>query len=153
MSIKQNTYHIIPKIGNFQLFPGLCLKSFREEEFFEDDAFWNINEMETTRILEYLNQRFEEEVSWSTEMKIYGKLDHDCIKIILDTNKIVSMSFRIDFTSNFDLFLQHILNFCDSFQLLIVDFDLNILELDFFQVKENITNSQNFKNYRKLSDL
>lgn len=152
MALYQCTYFIVPKTGNYNIFPGLNLDTFKEEVFFEDDYFWNDIELDISKIVGYLAEKFEEGESWSDELKVYGDIDHNCIKVLIEENKILSMSFRVDFILDYSLFLYKVIDFCKIFNFLIVDSDLNILDLDFYEIKKNIQFSKNFSNYRDLGD-
>ncbi len=87
----------MPKTGNYSLFSGLNLDAFKEDVFFEDHYFWDEIELGISKIVEYLAEKFEEGESWSDELKVYGDIDHNCIKVLIEENKILSMSFRVDF--------------------------------------------------------
>lgn len=153
MSIYQCTYFIVPKTGNYNLFPGLNLDTFKDDVFFEDHYFWNNIEPDISKIFEYLVENFEEGESWSDNLKIYGDNDHNCIKVLIEEKKISSMGLRIDFILDYSLFLCKGIDFCKTFDFLIVDSDLNILDLDFNEIKKNIETSKNFSIYRNLGDL
>ena len=152
MALYQCTYFIVPKTGNYNLFPGLNLNTFKEDIFFEDDYFWNNIELDISKVFEYLVEKFEEGESWSDELKIYGDIDHNCIKVLIEEDKILSISLRINFLFDYSLFLYKGINFCKTFNFLIVDCDLNILDLDFHEIKKNIETSKNFSKYRNLGD-
>lgn len=152
MALYQCTYFIVPKTGNYNLFSGLNLDTFKEDVFFEDHYFWNKIELDISKIVGYLVEKFEESESWSEELKVYGDIDHNCIKVLIEENKILSMSFRVDFILDYSLFLYKVIDFCKIFNFLIVDSDLNILDLDFYEIKKNIQISKNFSNYRDLGD-
>ena len=152
MALHQCTYFIVPKTGNYNLFSGLNLDTFKDDDFFEDHYFWNKIELDISKIFEYLEEKLEEGKSWSDELKIYGDIDHNCIKVFIEHNKILSISLRVDFIVDYSLFLYNVIDFCKIFNFLIVDSDLNILYLDFYEIKKNIECSKNFSNYRNLGD-
>ena len=152
MALYQCTYFIVPKTGNYNLFPGLNLDTFKDDVFFEDHYFWNNIELDISKIVEHLAAKFEEGESWSDKLKIYGDNDHNCITVFIEENKISSIGLRIDFLLDYSLFLYKGIDFCKTFNLLIVDSDLNILDLDFHEIKKNIETSKNFSKYRNLGD-
>ncbi len=149
MSIYQNTYFIVPRKGNYTLFEGINLKSFLEDDLlFEDDLFWNNRILELGKINNYLLQNFEEDVSWSEDLKIYGDNETNCIKLFFENNFVVSMSFRVNFTTDYSSFLNKIIEFCEINNLLIVDNDLNVLSIDYQTIVDNIMNSRAFEKYK-----
>src|SRR5690606_4166948 len=105
MALYQCTYFIVPKTGNYNLFSGLTLDTFREDVFFEDHCLWNNIKQDMSKILEYLGEKFEESESWTTELKIYGDIEHNCIKVLIEKKEILSINLRIDFTLDYSLFL------------------------------------------------
>ena len=152
MALYQCTYFIVPRNGNYNLFPGLNLDTFKEDVFFEDHYLWNNIGFDITKIFEYLVEKFEEGESWLDELKIYGEIDHNCIKVLTEEGKILSISLRIDFRFDYSLFLYKGIDFCEKFNFLIVDSDLNTLNLDFHEIKKNIETSKNFTEQRNLED-
>lgn len=154
MSIYQNTYFIIPKESEYTLFEGLNLRSFFEDGFFDDHLLWENNKLNYKDIEEYLfNKELSLGESWSKDLKIFGDNDVNCIKFLIEKEKITSTSFRINFTTNYDCFLMKTIEFCNRFNLFIVDNDLNILEYDFDKIEDNLLNSKAFSNYRDFNKL
>jgi len=152
MALYQCTYFIVPKTGDYNIFPGLNLDIFKKNIFFEDHYFWNNIELDLSKISNYLLEEFEEGESWSDELKIYGNIDHNCIKVLTEENKISSISLRIDFRFDYNFFLHKGIDFCKTFNFLVVDSDLKILDLDFHEIKKNIEASNNFSKYRNLQN-
>jgi len=152
MALYQCTYFIVPKTGNYNLFPGLNLDTFKDDVFFEDHYFWDESELNISKMLEYLEGEIDEGESWSDDLKIYGDNDHNCINVLIEDNKISSISLRLDFTLDYSLFLHKAIDFCKIFKFLIVDSDLNILNLDFYEIKKNIETSENFSKFRNLGN-
>jgi hypothetical protein len=151
MSVYQNTYFIVPRKGNYTLFEGLNLNSFMEEEgFFEDDLFWENLNCEYEDIESYLLKKFKVGKSWSKDLKIFGDIDVNSLEILLESNSIVSLSFRVNFKTDYRSFLNEVIDFCKLNDYLVVDNELNALSLDFETINENIHSS---KAYKKCSDF
>ncbi|KAA2216560.1 hypothetical protein [Maribacter flavus] len=148
MSVYQNEYFIVPKKGEHLLFEGLNLKSFLEDDFFEEDLFWIGQNIELVRLKPYLLENFGEDESWSDSLKIYGENEGNCIKIITEENAIVSITFRINFTTDYGKFITEILEFCKENGFMIVDNELYVLPLDYQAICNNILNSNAFENYK-----
>ena len=159
MAINQITFFLIPREGNYTLFEGLNLKSFLQDSIpedegfylFEDDLFWENLGYKFSEIKELLVNNFTEEESWSDEVKIFGHNDSNCIKIILDDDVIISVSFRINFVINYSNFLSKVIEFSKAKDFLIVDNRLDILNLDYDIINNNICDSDEYLNYKNFN--
>jgi len=150
MSVYQNEYFIVPREGNYTLFEGLNLKSFLEDDLFEDDLFWDGINVNLKKINTYLSGNFPEDNSWSERLKIYGNNDTNSINLLSKDNMIESMSFRVNFTTDYTIFLDKLIELCKLNDLLIVDNDLNVLSLDYQMIMDNIVNSKAFERYKQF---
>ncbi len=152
MSIYQNSYFIVPRRGNYSLFEGLNLKSFLEDDtLFEDDLFWDNLRLPIKEFESYLRKNFLEDASWSDDLKIYGNNETNCIKLIFENGFVNSVSFRVNFKTDYSKFLNKLIEFCERNNLLVVDNDLNILYLDYQVIVDNINSSKAFENYKKFT--
>jgi len=153
MSIYQNNFFIIPKKGDYSLFEGMNLSSFLDDIFFDDEFLWKNNTFNYDDIKKHLLKvGLEIGESWSEDLQIFGDNETNCIKIFIENRKIVSASFRINFLTDFSNFLKDTIEFCKVFNLFIVDNDLNILELDYEVIQNNLLNSKAFYNYNNFGN-
>jgi hypothetical protein len=150
MSIHQNSYFIVPKNGAYDLFSGLNLKSFLEDDFFEDDLFWKATDLNIQNLNDYLGNIFEINESWSESLNIYGNPDKNCIKVIHENNLVVSIILRISILTDYSKFIEKTIRFCELYNLVLVDSELDVLALDFNSIKKNIMDSKAFKNFKKF---
>ncbi|WP_298760644.1 hypothetical protein [uncultured Psychroserpens sp.] len=148
MSIFQNTYFIVPRNGNYDLFEDLNLKSFLEEEgLFDDDLFWEGLNYKYEKYKDYLMNIFEVGDSWSKKVKIFGNNDTNCLKLFVEEGFILSVSFRVNFKTDYAEFLRQVIEFCKINDYLVVDNKLDVLSLDFETINYNIINSTAFKRF------
>lgn len=147
MSVYQNSYFIVPRKGNYTLFEGLNLNSFFEDDLFEDDLLWEDLNYKYVEYEDYLNSVFKLGESWSSQLKMFGNNDTNCLKVLIENEIIVSVSFRVNFEINYIDFLKEIIEFCKLNDWLIVDNELNTLSIDFETINDNITESKAYKNY------
>ena len=153
MSIYQNTYFIIPREGNYSLFEGINLKSFLEDEYmFEDDLFWENLKYNYENYKKQFSDIFEIGESWSENIKNFGDNELNCLSVIVEDRLIVSISFRINFKTDYSSFIERLIEFCINNDFLIVDNDLNILDLDSKSIEDNILGSNAYKRYRKFGN-
>ena len=149
MSIYQNTYFIVPRRSEYILFEGLNLKSFLQDNLFEDDLFWSKSRVELEYLQLYLKENFGEDTSWSKTLKIYGNHETNSIELVIEGKFVFSISFRVNFITDYSTFLLNLIKFCELNDFLIIDNDLNVLPLDYNVIKDNILNSKAYKNYKK----
>lgn len=148
MSIYQNNYFIVPIESKYKLFEGINLSSFLDEGFFDDELLWEENSFNYKDVESYLlKNKFEAGESWSKNLKIFGHIDFNCIKIFIEENKIISISFRINYSIEFFSFLKKVVDFCAFFNFLVVDNELNVLGVDYDVVKNSVLSSKEYKNY------
>lgn len=151
MSVYQNTYFVVPRKGNYNLFEGLNLNSFIEEDgFFEDDLFWENLKYKYGDIESYLLSVLEVGKSWSKDLKIFGNIDLNSLEILLENNFVVSLSFRVNFKTDYSSFLKEVIEFCKLNDFLIVDNDLNTLVLEHGQINNNIINSKAYNRFKEF---
>lgn len=137
MAIWQITFYIIDaSVSNINL---------DQDTDFDDSYYWE-NSKRDVRLFKSVGLFLEENKSWSSQIKQYGDLKSNCLEVYFDdTNKILSVSFRIDFLSDYDLILEKVLIFCLNNNLAIVTLkgDVLPLQLNFFKfyiskyIKEN----------------
>lgn len=90
--------------------------------------------------------------SWSSEIDLYGNLESNCFEVYFDVdNFVTSVSFRIDFRSNYENILKKIIKFLSYNNLNILDEQLNYVPLDYEYIKSTINNSSQVKKYYELS--
>jgi hypothetical protein len=153
MSVYQNTYFIVPKEGNYTLFEGLNLNSFMEEDgLFEDDLFWENLNYQYKKYENYLINNFEIGESWSKDLKIFGDNDINCLKVFVEDGLIASVSYRINFKTDYSNFLEKVIDFCKLNNFLITDNELNILSLDIETLNNNILKSKAYERFRNIFD-
>lgn len=151
MALWQSTYFVVPKSGNYTLFEGINLESFMEEGFFDDELLWSNIDFDPNNF-EILKDVLKKGESWSKNITLFGREDDNCFEVLTAGNIIKSVSFRINFTSDYKEILQGITDFCTKYNLMVVDENLNVFEPDFFKIVENIKNSKTYKKYALFVD-
>jgi len=86
----------------------------------------------------------------SNDLLIFGNLESNCFEIYSENNLVQSVSFRINFTINYETILNQIVGFCILKGLMILDESLNIVPLNVEIVKSVILNAPQVKRYNQL---
>lgn len=145
MALWQYTFIIIPnEFADCEITP---------DEFggYETAPFWfhaNVSE----DILNEIENILPLGESWNEKLTVYGNTDSNCIEIFRDGNGTIdSVSFRIDFYSDYDHILEEFVTFCRSNDFAIIDEKLNVIDLDTDRIKKIIENSPQKALYEKLA--
>ena len=147
MAIYQGKYFLLPKTEKICLIEGISLKKYIENKLFEDDFFWANSKLKYSKIEEYLNKNFIPGKSWDNELKVFGNINSNSLEIFIEQDKISSISFRIDFRDDFELFLNKIVSFCKLYNLVIVNKRVDVLDCSFSEILKDILQSDDYKKY------
>ena len=147
MALWQYTFHIIPYSSSEKLRIGKQLES---AEYFDDSEFWiPFNyKMEEFKDLEKILPLGK---SWSEQITVYGNLETNCIEVISENDKVVSVSLRLDFRENYHPLLENVLTFLRQKNMLLIDESLIVRGNFLSELVDTINNSDQQKKYNKLS--
>ncbi len=145
MALWQNTFFILPSesIVNSE--------SFRldEDNCFDDSVFWGKMKIDSS-VFDNIELLLPKAKSWSNDLSIYGNENSHRLDVLCEKEHVVSVSFRIDFTSDYEYILRGIIEFCILKAFIILNEHLNIVPLNFEAIKNIIDNSLQVKKYDDL---
>ncbi|MEM7183721.1 MAG: hypothetical protein AAF518_22625 [Spirochaetota bacterium] len=147
MAIWQYTFYIIPKES---LISGIFIPQYDEDGLFEDDIYWEKVRADTS-IFDSVEKIAPKNKSWSENILLFGDEDSNCFEIYHKSNYVESVTFRVDFFSDYELFLGHILDFIRFNDLILLNEQNQITEPDYLSIKNLMENSHQAKLYHKLS--
>lgn len=149
MAIWQYTFHVLHK-ESVNTASDFCTFN-RDDEGFDDSFFWKKHPLKKVFFNE-INLIFNKSRSWSLRIDLYGNQESNCFEVLHDNeDNVLSVSFRIDYTSNYEPALSQIIEFCVFNGLIILDENLNIVPLNFENAKTVIEHSPQIEKYNKLS--
>jgi hypothetical protein len=146
MALWQISFFILPKAVlnnkvNFKI----------NEECFDDAVFW-IQERISPELFKPINKFLPQTKSWRDTLMMFGDENSNRLEVSFNEINIVeAVSFRIDFTSDYEKILRKLIDFFILNGLIILDNKLNILPLNFETLKEMIENSKQVNIYDILS--
>lgn len=151
MALWQYTFQILPQ-KSFRALKGE-LNLFDQNNLFDDEPYWKYESI-NKNYFEGVKQFLMKGKSWSQEINLYGSEKSNCLEIFFDqqTSNIKSVSLRIDFTSEFELVLRGIIDFCIYKELIILNEELQITPLNYESIISIINNSSQFKRYNELHE-
>jgi hypothetical protein len=145
------------QVGFFVL-PGKCfLKSYQEhtleitdEHYFDDARYWKAEQVPCDFFAE-IGSILPINASWNEMITLYGEQDSNRFEVFSDGKNVESVSFRIDFTSNYEDILRDLIEFFIMNDLVILDNNLEKIPLNFDSVRSVIESAPQVEKYRMLS--
>lgn len=118
----------------------------------EEPLFWEYHQAKI-EVLQELYLYMKEAKSWSSNLRIWGDEDGNCFKIFLEKNMnvISSVYVRIDYTSEYKVFLAFVVEFCIHHGFVLLDEDWKVLPLNTTSIIAVIETCTAKVLYKKLS--
>lgn len=149
MALWQYTFQVLTKESFEYLYEYISV-SF-DDFGFDEEPFWEYQLIDKS-YFEEINNFLTKGQSWSHKIDLYGDQEANCFEVSFNQNNIVeSVSFRIDFRTNYELILNNIIEFCILKGLIILDEELNRIPLNYESVRSVIINTPQIKMYNRLS--
>jgi hypothetical protein len=151
MALWQYSFQILPQ-KSFRIL-NKNSEFFDENNLFDDELYWMYEPINKV-YFEGIGQILAKGKSWSKEISLFGDEKSNCLEILFDTqtNNIRSVSLRIDFTSEFEVILRGIVDFCIYNELVLLDEELLAIPLNYESIVCVINSSSQFKKYNKLRE-
>jgi hypothetical protein len=147
MALWQIDFFILPQDCKSQI----SNLKISEEFTFDDAPFWNENKT-SLDYFEDIGKFLQKNKSWADYITLYGYENSNRLEVISENNIVESVAFRIDFTSDYELVLNGIIEFCILKGLIILDQNLNIVPLNFETAKSIVNNAPQVIKYNNLQN-
>ena len=145
MALWQISFSIIPKN-----YTEDKIRANQMEDWFNKDEFWQGAEI-TDSIFSSINSVLPKTNSWSDSMILYGEEETNCLNILIENNYVASVSFRIDFRTNYENIVRNIIELCITNGFNIMYDSHSIIPLNFESINSIIQASPQISIYNKLS--
>jgi len=147
MAIWQYRFTLIPKnsISNVSFNP-----QFDEDGLFRDDVYW-LGFPTSFDFFHDVEKIIPKTKSWSNDLLLFGSEESNCLEVYRENGYVTSVSLRVDFTSDYEVFLRMIIEFIFLKGLILLDEGNNVLEINYLTIKETIEKSVQFQMFRKLN--
>lgn len=146
MALWQITFHIVPKScfdsGKY---------SINEDGSILDEEYWDDVNI-TSDFFDPLGGLLPRSVSWAEWIVLFGSENSNRVEISTRNQIVTSVSFRIDFTADYQNVLAGIVEFCVVNNLLIVDEKWRVVPLDVAYLRDLILESHQVATYNTLSE-
>lgn len=149
MALWQVDFFVLPKDA-FEVLSLVSYPSTDEDNCFDDAIFW-LEEKISLSFFNSIANVLPITKSWHEDLTIFGSLESNCFEVLCKKNIAVSVSFRIDYTSEYELILRGFIQFFILNNLIVLTEDLIQIPLNFEVIKSTIENSQRVQTYRMLS--
>lgn len=144
MALWQISFLIIPKN-----YTEDKIRATQIEDGFNDE-FWQGAGI-TESIFSSINSVLPKTNSWSNSMILYGDEASNCLNILMKNNYVASVSFRIDFRTNYENIVRNIIELCITNGFSIMNDSHSIISLNFESLNSIIQESPQISIYNKLS--
>ncbi|MCI5090544.1 hypothetical protein [Phaeodactylibacter sp.] len=147
MAIWQYTFLVVPQ-------HSVSSKSFEpqydEDGLFEDNVFWS-SISASTSLFEDFEKILPKGKSWSKDLLIFGNEESNCLEVYRENDQVASVSLRVDYSCDYEVFLREVIEFFHSKKLAVIDENHQFLEVSYPSIKNAIDESPLNKRYRALS--
>ncbi|MDQ1300072.1 MAG: hypothetical protein QG636_740 [Patescibacteria group bacterium] len=148
MALWQYTFRVIPSIDSLAL--DAVIHNTEGNKINTDDELWDAKKVALSE-LAGLEKILPLGKSWNTDLMVYGELEKNCIEIYLNGDNVSSMSFRIDFRSEYENILSKLIDLLKEMSLTALSENLTVVPLTFEAMQETIESSPQVSTWRKLS--
>lgn len=144
MALWQISFYVILKV-ELNKFP----RPYKDEDgLFDDSQYWK-DDVDPF-IFKDIANILPETKSWSEDIVMYRNLESNVFEIGAEAGKVEWVSFRIDFTSDYEAILRAIVEFCLMNGLAVLTTDLENLPLNFETINQHIIKSPQVVRYKSF---
>lgn len=140
MAIWQYTFGMLPKIEN------RFITSINDETCEES---WKLRHIDKT-VFESFSNTLPETKSWSNHITLYGSDESNCVEAYAEGNRITEASVRIDFRSNYLIFLRELIKFSNLHSFTLFDESRNLVNLSESELNNCIIRSKQYLIYETI---
>ncbi|EKR62725.1 hypothetical protein LEP1GSC036_2302 [Leptospira weilii str. 2006001853] len=148
MALWQYQFFVIPR-ESVKDYPDFKKVEVDDEFFFDDSLFWKPLNFTSTFFSE-IESILPKSKSWDKDLIVFGNLESNTLQVLCEEDIVTSVSFRIDYMSNFENILNELIDFFLAKDLTVLDENLNIVSLEIEAIKEIIYHSPQFKKYKEF---
>lgn len=89
--------------------------------------------------------------TWSEKLTVFGHLESTCLQVFCEDNVVLSVTLRIDFTSQYEPILRQLIVYFIRHEFILLDEELKFVPLNFETIKQRIESSGQVSTYKRLS--
>lgn len=141
MAIWQYGFFVLPK----DAWKEIGSVGIDKEWGFDDEPFWKFIPTKPS-VFEVISKILPNGDSWIDNNTVYGNSESNAFEVLEKDGCILSVSFRIDFTTEYEPILNQIIEFLQQNDFIILSsVDLEEIPLNTFSIELVIKNSQNYR--------
>ncbi|TLV02480.1 hypothetical protein [Dyadobacter luticola] len=140
---------------HFILVPAASIDTVNFDDFqtsdglVDDERFWTVFPMDVSAFMP-IKTFIPQKQSWSENIVQFGELDKSCCEIFMEDQRVVSVRFRVDFTSDYSSLLDSMIEFCLFNGISILDEHLSSVPLNALAIALLMQDSPQFHMMNKL---
>lgn len=147
MALWQYTFHILPKESVETLLDSHPLSI--SDDGFDDSVYWEFKPVRRD-VFKKIGQILPETRSWCSDIDQYGSLESNCFEVLHENERVLSASFRIDYTTNYEPLLRLLIEFLVLHDMALLDEEFNVLHMNVETIHQVIGHSQQVKTYQRF---
>jgi len=150
MALWQYTFRIIPSVNLNEL--EKAIKDNTDGlRAIDDDSLWKKDKRSLSEFAEF-GEILPLGKSWSGDVVLYGDLEKNCVELYMDGDSVSSLSFRIDFRSEYENILTKLIEIIKSKDLIILDENLSMIPQSFEAINQAIQSAPQVVKWKHLTE-
>lgn len=146
MAIWQYGFFVLPKAA----WKEIGSAGIDKEWGFDDEKFWKFIPTKPS-VFQDISKFLPRGDSWIDNNTVYGNSESNAFEVLEDDGFVVSVSFRIDFTTEYEPILTQIIEFLQQKDFIILSsVDLEEVPLNAFSIELVIKNSRNYRIHHNI---
>lgn len=146
MAIWQYTFFLVPA-ASINIVDLVDIKT--SDGLVDDEYFWTLSTIDLS-VFAPINAFMPQRESWSRNIMQFGELEKNCCEIFIEDQHVVSVSFRVDFTSDYLSLLDSMIEFCLFNGISILDEHFSPVPLNTLSIASLMQASPQFNLINKL---
>lgn len=145
MALWQITFNVYPK-------HGLDFSKFIQSDdgFEEDEDAWK-NAAVAIDFFTDIKHILPVGQSWSDSLYVFGNIESNVFEVWIENNHAVSVSFRIDFRTDFEAMVRGLIEFCIQHGLTVLSDELIEMPMNYEAFEAVITKHNQIDTYSRLT--
>ncbi|MBP6510208.1 MAG: hypothetical protein KA339_06590 [Candidatus Kapabacteria bacterium] len=123
------------------------------EDGFDEEPYWLLTPTKRS-LFDGISSIISKGKSWSDALDVDGNLESNCLNVLFNTatQEVESVSFRIDYTRQYEHVCRAIIEFCILKGMVVLDEKLEIVPMSYEAIKALIEDSPQRKRYDQMSN-
>lgn len=146
MAIWQYHMFLIPEEEASSYYPK---DNFVPRQALDEIEWWKYRQLGIDSF-EAFKDLLSQNKSWSNDIILFGDESSDCIELVVEENKIVEISIRVDLRKKYSLFINTLCEFAQKHKCLILSGELKIIAPNEIAINQDIKSNPAYADFLNL---